>query len=667
MSTFNLKSISIRYILSTILVFSIVMSLYNVPLVVSAPPNLNVSLDKTTLIPGVNNKVYVTVKNTGDTTASQIWVALSLPSSASGGAVMVLNGSDGHWYIDSLASSDSVSIPVVIYVSPSAAGNLYQLTFTLSYQYYGSKTETRIVGIYVPLLDVKGASLSVSITPYELKFGENEALLRIKNVGDADAKLVTISITMPGAASGSSPLSLLNSDGRWNFDLIGVNEEVSIPLTIYAAPSSAGQIYQISVSQSYSDYIKSRSETRYLTMVVPFSPSPSVNFEVQMVPQDLRAGEVNELTVQLYNKGDSDATYVQVILNMPPSTTTGLPLVLQGSDGRWFIERIKSGESVTLHADIYVSPSASGGAYQSSIALTYYDSLSRSRQETRYFALNVPATFSPMPIIDVSLSKNELRSGEMNELNLTVKNLGDGEANSLAVSIALPGAQTVTAPMALIGTDGSWYIGNLRPGESLVLPLKIFASPSASGTLTSVIVTTSYVDPYNKSRQQTNYLGLIVRGTVDLVILDTSTYPSQITLGRPFSITVSLINLGTTTAQSVMVTPSVNQYLQPAGDKIFLGDLAVNVPSSFTLSYTASNITSGKYTLNFEYTYRDGLGQKLTGYLNVPVNIVVGSQNTTTTTTSTAFSPVLLWYLPYVLVIGVVIIFVVVYFKRRRS
>ncbi|MGQ9760040.1 MAG: COG1361 S-layer family protein [Candidatus Methanomethylicaceae archaeon] len=643
------------------------MSLYNPPLVASAPPNLNVTLDNTSLIPGANNRIYVTIKNTGDVTASQIWVALSLPSSASGGALMVLNGSDGRWYIDSLASSESTFIPVVIYVSPSAAGGLYQLTFTLSYQYYGSRTETRTVGVYVQLLDVIGASLSASITPYELKFGENNALLKIKNLGDADARLVTISIIMPGATSGTSPLSLLNSDGKWNFDLIGVNDEVSLPLTIYAAPSSAGQIYQMSVSLSYSDYIRSKSETRYLTLVVPFSSSPSVNFETQIIPQDLKAGEVNNLRIQLYNKGDSDATYIQVVLNMPPSGTAGLPLVLQGSDGRWLIDRIRSGESVTLNADVYVSPSASGGAYQSSITLTYYDALSRSKQEMRYFAINVPAVFSPMTAIDVSLSKNELRSGETNDLNIIVKNMGDGEANSLTVSVTLPGAQSVTAPMALIGSDGSWYIGKLQPGESVVIPIKIFASPSASGSVTSMVVTTSYTDAYLKSKQQTNYLGLIVRGTVDLVILDTSTYPSQITLGKPFSITVSIINLGTTTAQSVVIMPETTQNLQPLGEKIFLGDLAVNVPSSFTLSYTATNITSGVYTLNLEHSYRDSLGQKLTGYLNVPVNIVVGSQNIASTTTSTYPSSLFVWYLPYVVVMVSVIIVGVVYFKRRRS
>lgn len=203
-----------------------------------------------------------------------------------------------------------------------------------------------------------------------------------------------------------------------------------------------------------------------------------------------------------------------------------------------------------------------------------------------------------------------------------------------------------------------------------MIPLKIFVSPTASGTLTTFTMSTSYTDANLRSKQQVNYLGMIVRGVVDLVVLDTSTFPSQITLGKPFSITVSLINLGTTTAQSVMVSPSENQGLQPAGyDKIFLGDLAVNVPSSFTLTYSAINITTGKYVLNLEYTYRDNLGQKLKGTLNVPVNIVVSTTNATSNSSPTGITSLIAFNPTYIVIALIVVAIVVsfIYFKKRRS
>jgi hypothetical protein len=636
----------------TIFLILLIFLSLNINIVLSySPPNLSLSFDKTILIPGKNNQLYLTIKNIGDATALQIWISISLPSSATGGTLMILNGSDGRWYIDSLASSESYSIPLNIYVSPSAAGNIYQITITLSYQYYGSKTETRSIGVYVPPLEIQGAILSLSLFPYEINFGRNNNLtLKIKNIGDADAKQVSIVLNMPGA--GMSPLSLVNSDGKWYFDTIKVNEEIEIPITIYTSVSSAGQTYQLPITISYSDYIKSKTETKYLTLIVPFSTSPLVDFEINVNPQDLNAGELNKIHIYLYNKGDSDASYVQILLNMPSG------LVLKESDGHWSIDKIKSGESVDLEVNIYVSPLASGNTYQIPIIITYYDSLLRMKQETRYISLNVPTVYSKQAVIDISLNKNELKSGEINNLNLTIKNEGNGIAKSIFISLTIP-IQSVI----LLDSDGNWYIDELKPGENITIPLKLFASPSSSGLLTTFTFSISYIDTNLKSKQQVSNIGMIIRGVVNIIVLDSSVFPSQITIGKPFSITVSIINLGTTTAQSVMIYPSESNGIKPVSyDKIFLGDLSVNTPSSFTISYYATNITSGRYVLNLEYTYKDNLGQSFKGILNVPVNILI-STNTTQVKTSSEFS----FNIIYPIIIIIIVIALVVVLRKLRK
>ena len=636
----------------TIFLILLIFFSLNINTVLSySPPNLSLSFDKTILIPGKDNQLYLTIRNIGDATALQIWISISLPSSATGGALMILNGSDGRWYIDSLASSESYSIPLDIYVSPSAAGNIYQITITLSYQYYGSKTETRSIGVYVPPLEIQGAILSLSLSPYEIDFGRNNNLtLKIKNIGDADAKQVSIVLNMPGA--GMSPLSLVNSDGKWYFDTIKVNEEIEIPITIYASVSSVGQTYQLPITISYSDYIKSKTETKYLTLIVPFSTSPLVDFEINVNPQDLNAGELNKIHIYLYNKGDSDASYVQILLNMPSG------LVLKESDGHWSIDKIKSGESIDLEVNIYVSPLASGNTYQIPIILTYYDSLLRMKQETRYISLNVPTVYSKQAVIDVSLNKNELKSGEINNLNLTIKNEGNGIAKSIFISLTIP-IQSVI----LLDSDGNWYIDELKPGENITIPLKLFASPSSSGLLTTFTFSISYIDTNLKNKQQISNIGMIIRGVVDIIVLDSSVFPSQITIGKPFSITVSIINLGTTTAQSVMIYPSESNGIKPVSyDKIFLGDLSVNTPSSFTISYYATNITSGRYILNLEYTYKDNLGQSFKGILNVPVNILI-STNTTQVKTSSEFS----FNIIYPIIIIIIVIALVVVLRKLRK
>jgi hypothetical protein len=547
------KNIQIKraFIPILILVFIMAPLLSIQPTVTASAANLSIISSTQTLFAGTNNQVNFTIKNTGDNLATQVFVSLSLPTSATGESLMILNGSDGKYYIETLSPGQSYTIYANIYVSPSAAGGTYQIVFTSSYQSDStSKTDTRIIGVNVPTLNVIGAFLSASISPYELVIGQNNLLtLKLQNIGDADATSVTISLTMPGAATGSSPLSLINSDGRWTYDVITQNSTVLIPLTVYASPSASGQTFQATLTLSYSDYIKSRTDSKYLTLSVPFSTSPAVNLEVGIAPQYLRAGEINTLNITITNIGDSDATYVQAVLTMPPSGVSGLPMVLQQSDGRWFFNTIIANSTINILADVYVSPSASGIAYQTSLTLSYYDSLGRAKQDIRYF-------------------------------------------------------------------------------------------------------------------------GLIAKGFPDIVVLDTSTFPVNVTRGNTFSLTVTVINLGTATAQSVIILPNGTADLQPVStDKLFIGDLPVDVPSSFTLSYIAGNISSFAYLLNLAFNYTDSLGQKQIGHLAIPLALTIATNASTSTDQSNQqpLLDIIMFYLPIIAIIAVVIIVAYFYMRHRRS
>ncbi|MCS7098650.1 MAG: hypothetical protein NZ922_06705 [Candidatus Methanomethyliaceae archaeon] len=617
------------------------------PVISYSPPNLSISLDKTTLIANENNLVYLTIRNTGDATALQIWMAISLPAST-GSSLMILNGSDGRWYIDSLASNEWKSIPMVIYVSPIAAGGIYQITFTISYQYYGTRTETRSIGVYVPPIESKGAQLSLEVNSYELRPGTiNNITLKVRNIGDLDARQISLIW-----ASTISTISLIGSDGKWIIDIIKAGDEYIIPLSIYAG-SSFGQ-YQIPISLSYYDSIKSRTETRYLTFIIPITISPYVDFELSLMPQELRANDVNKLTILIRNNGDGSAKSVQINL-----ITTGLPMALLNSDGKWLINEVLPNETIKIEASLYVSPSASG-TYQLTLSISYYDSLSRMRQENYYLTVKVKPSFSPISLIDLNLSNSILKSGEINEIDLIVKNVGDSEVNALTISTSLP-----TGAIAFIETDGYFHISKLKPNESICLPLKIFASPSASGSLISMMVTASYYDETGRSKQQTSSLGLIVKGTPNFIILDTYVYPAQISLGSPFSLTVSMINLGTATAQSMIIYPNSLQNIRPVSDeKIFIGDVTVNVPTSFTISYIADKITDGKYVISINYTYRDSLGQTYRGTMEIPFQISIKQQSTTSIAQSSP-NPYNFYITFIILLIGIMSAIIV--YRRRRS
>ncbi len=513
----------------------------------ASPPILDVTPSTQTLIAGENNVVTFTIRNAGTSTASQIFATLTLPSSTTGGALMVLLNGDGQWYIESLGEDEESAITAEIYVSPLAAGKLYPLTLAFSYQYYGTRQETRSIGFDVPLLNSTGALISASLSAFELKAGQsNNLTLELRNTGDADAKLVSATLTLPGATAGPSPLSLIGSDGKWTFSSIKPNESVVIPLTIYASPSSAGMVYQPVVTLAYSDYISSRQEQRYLALGPVFTPLPSVN-------------------------------------------------------------------------------------------------------------------------IEASLSGSELRAGAYNDVNMTVRNSGGAAAESLILQLSLPGGQTGSSPLTLLGSDGSWSLGSLAPGEERIIPLRIFAAPSASGISTSLSVTASFTDN-NSAKQQTRSMGVLVKGSVDFVILDSTTYPQKVEPGGPFSMTVTIINLGTSAAQSVIVYPNGTSTLQPSsGDKIFLGDLAVNVPSSFTINYLPQNASSGTYVIPVRYDYKDSLGQMNTATLDVPLQLVVEAKSSGGGQPQQSPLALVVSFWPYLVIFAVAVGGLLLFRRRSRN
>jgi hypothetical protein len=220
----------------------------------------------------------------------------------------------------------------------------------------------------------------------------------------------------------------------------------------------------------------------------------------------------------------------------------------------------------------------------------------------------------------------------------------------------------------LMGQDGSWFLGKMTAGESQSLPINIYTSPSAAGSVASVSVSVSYTDHMEDSKKETKTIGIVVRGFVDIYALDTSTFPQVITVGKSFSASINIINLGTSTAEGVIIYPKGNGDLTTtSAERIFLGDIEANIPTSLTISYVSGNITNGTYSLSIPYSYKDSLGGSINGTLLVPLKLTVSSTNATESAGNSTSG---IWgYLTaywWILALSVVIVVIAIYYMMRR-
>lgn len=394
--------------------------------------------------------------------------------------------------------------------------------------------------------------------------------------------------------------------------------------------------------------------------------SPSIVVASDM--STLTAGAYNNVTLTITNTGDYTASQVNLAITLPNSGSGSAIMILNGTDSKFVIGDIGAHESTTLTVTVYVSTAAVGNLYQLTFTFTYTYGTTKTDTRTLGYIVPILDANAPSANLDVSLTTQDLKAGNTNDINLIIKNVGDSVAQSLTVSLTLPGAQSSSSSYILLESDGTWLIDSIAPGEEVIIPLRIFITSSASGTGATFTVTNTYTDMQYKSKQQVNYLGVVVRGSVDIVVLSSSTYPQTVIPGNPFSFTVAIINLGTTTAQSVIVSPSGASEIMPfSNSSIFLGDLNVNIPSSLTVSYIAGNVKNGVYNISLDYSYKNSLGQKLTDHLDTTLVLKVGTNSTDTSssTQQTALlSPLQLTFLAVLLAIAFV---VMLYFFRRHQ
>lgn len=500
----------------------------------------------------------------------------------------------------------------------------------------------------------------------DLKPGQlNRVKFTLKNTGNLDLKSLILTINMPSSQQQSeAPMYIVNGDGRHYIDEISTGQTLSITENIFVNPKSANSMYLLKIDIYYTaggEYV----DTRSIGFTIDSLTETGAIIDVSTSTNTIISGKNTTVLLILNNLGDSEAINVEVSMTLPSGGASS-PLTLRNSDGNWVIDSLGKNQTTTIPLEMFAAPSSAGNVYMITLSIKYADSISQ-KQISRYISIGVPYPKSQGAILNAKLDDQNLASGTTNSRVLTITNTGDDRAWNILVTLKTPNTQSI----ALIGTSGPWNIAGIEPGKSYDVPVKFFITTAATGATYNLPVTVSYVDSDYRQKQDTHEIGVVVFGSVAVTALDSSTYPAKITPGKTFSITSTIINLGTTTAQSVIITPKTNPYMKPfSNSTMFIGDLSVNVPSSITMTYIAADIKNQTYPIEVEYSYRLSTSQTYSEKITIPVRITVLSQTEQTGTTTPQpqqqTNP-LIQYLPIPSLVGIALVVAYIILGRRRA
>jgi len=453
-------------------------------------------------------------------------------------------------------------------------------------------------------LQIKGeVKIKAETTDSTLVAGSRNILpIIFRNTGTGLATKIKILVTA------SQQISVLVPE--FEVESLGPGESITLSVPLYVSASLGGSSVSLSLTINYLDaYLNSRSLSTEIGLITSQPSTPSLLLEIS--PNELAMLTMNDVVLRISNLGGAAITDLSVTL------TPSSPLILIGSDGKFSVGTLEAGKSIVLPLSLYVMETAAQSS-QISVSLSYIDAANQLRTESRM--LNIFITAEPKQLlspIDVRINPKILYSGMINNVSVTVKNVGTSQLRAVTLTFPTSGSSITWLD------EGAVSIDQLEPGNEHSFVCMVFVSSDAPSSL-ALTLSLNYYGSDNILKQEQRQVGVLVKGLIKFEVADFAVLPENPSIGQTFSVTLILVNTGTSKASSVAIQPSRIEGFRTFGQsRSFLGDVSINTPTSVTFSFSALNNTKpGINQIPFVLSFKDSLGETHTQELMIPVRIV---------------------------------------------
>lgn len=532
-----------------------------------------------------------------------------------------------------------------IFVSSTLVPGAYNFTLNL-WAYSGSLLfeQNSTVAVYVEGVP----ELQISAPAPSLAEGQvDEAQLRVANEGSGNATQVFLTASGVGVSI-LNPLHEIQS--------LGANQSAFVEVSLYVPTSAAGSALSISVAVSYlNPYGIPQSSIQTVGFYVSAAPAqPLVVFQAE--DASLVPGVANTVPFTITNLGTDPIFQVHttVATASQASVLTLLPTLAE----------LGPNASVTDSIEIYVSDSLANSPLELTFATSYVNVQGETGSSTQNLGLYTLGSNSSLPSVLVSVSPiaSKVGAGTQSRVTFRVENVGQTPLDSPVLSLS------VSSPLVVV-QNSSYAIpsGVLKPGESVTYEALVGAGTSASPGYYPASVTITYLDQSGGEQSATFTSGLVLSGTIELVVQSPQVTQANTTL----SVSGEILNEGFSNAYYASVTGSMGG-ARGSSQADYVGEIDPNtpVPFSLTLPYTPSgSVRTANILVNI--TFKDSLG--LTGTYSStiqtrlnPESAGVGSSSTTSGSSSGVD---LLTYLELGVISALVVLAVAgfVYIRRNRT
>lgn len=215
--------------------------------------------------------------------------------------------------------------------------------------------------------------------------------------------------------------------------------------------------------------------------------------------------------------------------------------------------------------------------------------------------------------------------GELVELFLELHNVGDASAQEIVVSFNSEFFVPET-------TSSVKTMPGLRPDEHGMVSQTLRAAPGSPGGTHPVVVQLSYEDELGYRYSSSETVGVMVLEPTptpapsrpQLLIEKVISQPAELVPGRPFTLALTLRNVGNGPARRVLLTSGAPSRFAPlgSGSVIALPDVQQGTSTIITLTMiTSGDAQEGLYTHPLTLDYEDENGDHFSSSQNVALTV----------------------------------------------
>lgn len=301
--------------------------------------------------------------------------------------------------------------------------------------------------------------------------------------------------------------------------------------------------------------------------------------------------------------------------------------LLKSSD---YIGELRPGEKSSADFVLYIDEDTPSGIYNLEVTAQYTDFMIVPRTET-IGTLSIPVANSPSIEI-TNISKGIITPGSVNDLMIDLKNVGKYPINDVSIKInPIPSSQPESSiiPKDLtkmlgvsnekesevnktkelispVGSGNTFYIGNLSPGESRSLNVKLFADYDITKGLYSLPVT---IQSQGVSYQENIPVRVIAGANLFIPMIETN--PKIIIPEDKITIVATVENRGGDAAKSVSVELLDNGYIKGEGNMwniAYAGTIPAQDTGYVIFQISVVNGAPEQVPLYMKIKYTDDLG-----------------------------------------------------------